>query len=199
MAEYVKLIDGSTYLDDNVELHNCCYGVVGGAKVVCSQTAQESAPGDVGLQNEILVSCVIAFVEAYKMRYALTVDKAKVTASEKMFEAALIWNLCGGAMNIKRLRDALASGVSDEEYKSYRGLFWLTDMNGSPEKFAPEIEEKCIREYIAICLWCVRCMMVGAMNRGYNPPPLQDCMCVFSQKMTRFYEVFRTQMDELKI
>ncbi len=82
MSEYVKLLDGSTYFDDDTELHNCCYGVVGSAKVVCSQTALESAPGDVGLQNEILISSVIAFVEAYKMRYALTVDAAKVALIE---------------------------------------------------------------------------------------------------------------------
>lgn len=27
MAEYLKLIDGSDYYDDNVEMHNCCYAI----------------------------------------------------------------------------------------------------------------------------------------------------------------------------
>lgn len=198
MSEYVKLLDGSTYLDDNVELHNCCYPIVGGAKVFCSQISSELSPGDAGLQNEILISSVIAFVEAYKMRYALVVDAAKVTAAEKMFEAALIWNLRGAAANISRLNNVRATGILDAEYKSYKGLFYLADVKGNPEKCSPEIEEKCIKEYIAICLWCVRCVIAGAMNRGYKPPPLRDLMGLFSQKITRFYEVFRCYLDELK-
>lgn len=196
MAEYVKLIDGSDYYDDNVEMHNCCYAIVFCAKRVCGQSATELAPGDAGLQNEILVSCVIAFIEAFRMRYALTVNSRKIEITAKMFDAALAWNLRKYAKNITHLNTARATGISDEEYKSYRGLFGLYDANGNPEPVAIDVQDKCIKEYIAICLWCVRCMMVSAMNRGYRPPPLGDCMCVFSQKMTRFYEVFRTQLDE---
>ena len=199
MAEYVKMIDGSDYYDDNGEMHNCCYAIVGGAKFVCGQCAAESAPGDAGLQNEILTSCVIAFVEAFRMRYALTVDSRKIEITEKMFDAALAWNLHGYSQNITRLNTARATGISDEEYKSYRGLFGLYDANGNLETVAIDVQDKCLREYIAICLWCVRCMMVSAMSRGYRPPSLGDCMCVFSQKMTRFYEVFRVQLDEFNV
>ena len=197
MGEYVKLVDGSDYYDDNTEMHNSCYAIVGGANMACRLAAKKSAPGDVGLQNEILVCCVIAFVEAFRMRYALTVDSRKIEVTAKMFDAALVWNLRTGAQNITKLNTARATGISDEEYKSYRGLFGLYDANGNPETVAMDVQEKCIREYIAICLWCVRCMMVGAMKRGYRPPPLGDCMCFFSHKMTRFYELFRHELDEL--
>lgn len=199
MGEYVKLLDGSNYYDDNTEMHNCCYAIVGGAKMICSQSAIESAPNDVGLQNEILVSCLIAFVEAFRMRYALTVNARKIEITAKMFDAALVWNLRGSVQRITRLNTARATGISDEEYISYRGLFELYDVNGNPESINVDIQERCIREYIAICLWCVRCIMVSAMSRGYKPPSLGNHMCAFSRKMTRFYEVFRIELDELNV
>ncbi len=198
MSEMHRLIDGSLYEDNNQELHNCCFPLVAMAVMTCARSAQQMAPSDMGLQTDILVFSAIATVEAFKMRYALTVDSEKVRKMEKMIEAAMVWKLKDEAAKVKLLDTARATGVSDQEFMSYRGLFLLVDMNGNIEKISKEVEEKCTREYVAICIWLARNIMVSAMRRGYNAFPLQDVMCTVSPKITRFYEVFKSTVDEAK-
>ena len=198
MSEMYRLIDGSLYEDNNQELHNCCFPMVAIAVMTCAQSAQQMAPGDMGFQTDIMVFSSIATIEAFKMRYALTVDSEKVRKMEKIIEAAMVWKLKDAAANVKLLDTARATGVTDQEFKSYRGLFMLVDMNGNFENIPKDVEEKCIREYVAICIWLARNIIASAIRRGYNPFPLTDVMCEVSPKISRFYEVFKSNVDEAK-
>ena len=193
-----RLIDGSLYEDNNQELHNCCFPLVAMAVMTSAQFAQQMAPGDMGLQTDILVFSTIATVEAFKMRYALTVDAEKVRKMVKMIEAAMVWKLKDAAANVKLLDTARATGVSDQEFRSYRGLFVFMDMFGNFENIPEDVKEKCTREYVAICIWLSRNIIASAIRRGYNALPLTDVMCEVSPKISRFYEVFKSNVDEAK-
>lgn len=198
MSEMHRLIDGSLYEDNHQEIHNCCFPTVACAVMMCAKTAQQMAPGDVGLQTDILVASTIATIEAFKMRYALTVDAEKVRKMEKMIEAAMVWKLKDAAGRVRMLDEARKTGISEQEYKSYGGMFIFCDLNGNAEDILPEIKEKCTREYIAICLWLARNIIVSAMNRGYQAFPLTDVMCSVVPSVVRFYEAFRDQVDKAK-